>query len=276
MIHRVLKIALEAGREVMEVYRETFSVEYKEDRTPLTEADRRSHRVITEGLRKLDPSIPILSEEGKETPYEERKSWRSFWLVDPLDGTKEFVKRNGEFTVNVALIEGNLPVLGVVFAPALELLYFARRGEGAYRLKTDGGILSEEKAERLPLKREGDSPETLRVVASRSHRNRETEEFVSRLRTKVKEIELVSIGSSLKMCLVAEGRADIYPRLGPTMEWDTAAGHAIALESGCEVKLYNGKLSNTLTYNKRNLLNPPFVVFRKEKAYLFERGVLEI
>jgi len=195
VIYRVIKIALEAGKEIMEVYRKSFSVEYKEDRTPLTEADRRSHRTITGGLRKLDPSIPVLSEEGKEIPHEERKNWQRFWLVDPLDGTKEFVKRTGEFTVNIALLE-------------------------------------------------------------------------EKLKAQVERIEFVSVGSSLKMCLVAEGTADIYPRLGPTMEWDTAAGHIIALEAGCDIRIYNGKLSDILTYNKEDLVNPGFVVFRREKACL--------
>jgi len=271
VIYRVIKIALEAGKEIMEVYRKSFSVEYKEDRTPLTEADRRSHRTITGGLRKLDPSIPVLSEEGKEIPHEERKNWQRFWLVDPLDGTKEFVKRTGEFTVNIALLEEGLPVLGVVYAPAIGLLYFARRGKGAYRLSTAGEDLSEkdiEKAERLPLRQKRDPTGTLKVVASRSHMNRETEEFVSKLKAQVERIEFVSVGSSLKMCLVAEGTADIYPRLGPTMEWDTAAGHIIALEAGCDIRIYNGKLSDILTYNKEDLVNPGFVVFRREKACL--------
>ncbi len=271
MILEVINVALKAGKEIIGIYEGSFSVEYKDDRTPLTEADRKSHRVIVEGLKRIDPNIPILSEEGKDIPYEERKSWKKFWLVDPLDGTKEFIKRNGEFTVNIALIEDGKPILGVVYAPALNLLYFAQKDKGAYRLKAKKDTLTEEdlkETQRLPLYRSGDPKKLIRVVASRSHMNEETKNFIEKLKNKTEKVETLSIGSSLKICLVAEGKADVYPRLGPTMEWDTAAAHAIALESGCEVRTYENGLTNTLTYNKENLLNQHFIVLRKDTAYL--------
>ncbi len=276
MILEVINTALKAGKEIIGIYEDNFSVQYKDDRTPLTEADRRSHKVIAEGLERISPNIPILSEEGKDIPYEKRKSWKRFWLVDPLDGTKEFIKRNGEFTVNIALIEDRKPTLGVVYAPALNLLYFAQKDKGAYRLKVEEDALTKEdlkEAERLPLYRNSNPEKVLRVVASRSHMNEETRNFIERLRNRTEKVETLSIGSSLKICLVAEGKADIYPRLGPTMEWDTAPAHAVALESGCEVHAYENGLSETLTYNKENLLNPHFIVFRRELAYLLDKGV---
>ncbi|RLJ70434.1 3'(2'),5'-bisphosphate nucleotidase [Hydrogenivirga caldilitoris] len=268
MILDVINIALKAGEEILKVYEGNMSVDYKEDRTPLTEADRRSHRVIVKSLKSLTPEIPILSEEGKDIPYEERKGWREFWLVDPLDGTKEFIKKNGEFTVNIALVENREPVAGVVYAPAKNLLFFARKGEGAYKIKVNCSSLDEisiERAERLPLYRNNSFQKPLRVIASRSHMNEETKAFIEKLKSKVGEIELLSAGSSLKFCLVAEGKAEIYPRLGPTMEWDTAAAHIIATESGCEVRTLNGE---PLTYNKEDLRNPYFIVVRKETVYI--------
>ena len=267
----VINLVIKAGKEILEVYDRDFSVDYKEDRSPLTEADRRAHGVITEGLKNITPDVPVLSEEGKNIPYSERKGWKRFWLVDPLDGTKEFIKRNGEFTVNVALIEEGVPVFGVVYAPALGLLYFAEKGKGAFRLEVEGETLKREdltRAQRLPLKEESEGG-TVKVVASRSHMNRDTEEFVRGLRDICGDVEVVSIGSSLKICLVAEGRADVYPRLGPTMEWDTASAHIVATESGCEVVAYDS--SEALRYNKEDLVNPSFVVFRKSIAYLIER-----
>lgn len=264
MILDVINIALKAGEEILEVYEGNISVDYKEDRTPLTEADRRSYRVIMKGLQDLTPDIPVLSEEGKDIPYEERKNWRKFWLVDPIDGTKEFTKKNDEFTVNIALIEDREPVAGVVYAPAKNLLFFAIKGEGAYKIKVNCSSLDKisiKRAERLPLYRNNSFQKPLRVVASRSHMNEETKVFIEKLKSKVGEIETLSIGSSLKFCLVAEGKADIYPRLGPTMEWDTAAAHIIATESGCQVKTLSGE---PLRYNKEDLRNPYFVVVREE------------
>ncbi len=259
----VMKIALEASTEIMNIYKTTFSVDYKEDKTPLTEADRKSHKIIVERLKELAPNTPVLSEEGKDISYEERRKWKKFWLVDPLDGTKEFIKRNGEFTVNIALIEGNVPVLGVVHAPALGLIYFAERGKGAFRVDLSNGDFAEHglrKAQKLPLEKRAPN-NVVRVVVSRSHLNAETEKFLQGLEEKGVDIETTSIGSSLKFCLVSEGKADIYPRLGPTMEWDTAAAHVIATESGCVIRTLEGK---DLTYNKQSLVNPHFLVFRRE------------
>ena len=246
-IQDIVTIAKEAGNAIMQVYKQDFEVEYKQDSSPLTLADKKANDIIEDGLNQLSANLPILSEEGKEIPYEDRKHWEYFWLVDPLDGTKEFVKKNGEFTVNIALIHKDTPVLGVVYAPALNQIYWAKRNEGAFK---DG--------QRLPLKTEQER-ETYKIIASRSHMTNETTVFISEIKTD-KTKELVSIGSSLKICLVAEGEADIYPRLGPTMEWDTAAAHAIALEANMYLRQYkDGKYSKCL-YNKESLLNESFIL----------------
>jgi len=254
-----ISAALRAGREIMEVYSKgELSSWEKADNSPLTEADVRSHRVIVEGLKSFN--FPILSEEGKDIPYVERREWEKFWLVDPLDGTKEFLKRNGEFTVNIALIKDKTPVLGVVYAPALDLLYYGFKG-GAFKVERASTLSLEEiftKGKSLPL--QGGSQGKLRVVASRSHLSEETEEFIEELK-KGKEVELVSVGSSLKLCYVAEGKADVYPRFAPTMEWDTAAGQAVVEASGG--KVLDAKSLRPLTYNKESLLNPYFIALRK-------------
>ena len=245
-------IARAAGAAILEVYGTEFSVDSKEDDSPLTEADRRSNTVILEGLARLDASIPIISEETRALPYEERKDWEYFWLVDPLDGTKEFIKRNGEFTVNIALVRGQTPVLGVVYQPVGDHLYCAAEGRGAWK-STEGGA---------PLRLEGGDHYTAKkavnVVASRSHLTEEVRDFIAALEAQGKKVEFHSAGSSLKLCLVAEGSADVYPRLGPTMEWDTAAAHAIALEAGRRVLKHGTR--EALLYNKENLLNPSFIV----------------
>lgn len=250
-VQDVVALARKAGEAIMAIYQKDFKVEFKADESPLTEADKAAHHIIEQGLKELDQkngtAIPIMSEEGKNIPYEDRKNWDYFWMVDPVDGTKEFIKKNREFTVNIALIHNGSPVLGVVYAPALGQMYCAKQGEGAFK---DGRA--------LPL-RNADQRESYKVVASRSHMSDETRKFIEDIETD-KTKELVSIGSSLKICLVAEGEADIYPRLGPTMEWDTAAAHAVVLESGMEMRRYEAEgLSNQLTYNKQNLLNPFFV-----------------
>jgi len=246
-IQDIVTIAKEAGNAIMQVYKQDFEVEYKQDSSPLTLADKKANDIIEDGLNQLSVNFPILSEEGKEIPYEDRKHWEYFWLVDPLDGTKEFVKKNGEFTVNIALIHKDTPVLGVVYAPALGVCYWAKQDEGAFK---DG--------QKLPLKTV-DQRNTYKIVASRSHMSDETQAFIDAIDTQ-KEKELISIGSSLKICLVAEGEADIYPRLGPTMEWDTGAAHAIVNESGKNLQKYkNGKCSEH-EYNKEDLLNQWFVV----------------
>lgn len=248
LLEKVVPVAIEAGNAVMEVYSRDFSTSEKDDKSPLTEADLASHHKIVDGLTAIDPSIPILSEEAKAKPYDERKGWTKFWLVDPLDGTKEFIKRNGEFTVNIALIEDGKPILGVVHAPAIEATYAGIVGEGAW-VERDGA-----KVDIHATRYEGGK---LNVVASRSHAGPETEAMIDKLREKTGDCELVSIGSSLKLCLVAEGKAHLYPRLGPTMEWDTAAAHAVVEAAGATVKNADG---SELAYNKENLLNPYFIV----------------
>jgi len=251
-LDEVKRIAREAGAAVLEVYGAEFSVDEKEDLSPLTEADRRSNAVILEGLARLDSSIPVISEEIRALPFAERSGWRCFWLVDPLDGTKEFIKRNGEFTVNIALVRDGVPVLGVVYQPVGDHLYWASAGGGAWKssggsdpVRLSGGIHYSEKSE-------------VKVVASRSHLTDEVRDFIAGLEAQGKRVDFLSAGSSLKLCLVAEGAADVYPRLGPTMEWDTAAAHAIVLEAGRRVVAH--PTGEALRYNKENLLNPHFLV----------------
>lgn len=253
--------ALRAGEAIMEVYgTEDFKVEAKEDQSPLTIADKKAHEVIEKLLTST--SLPLLSEEGKHTPYEERKNWEYFWLIDPLDGTKEFVKRNGEFTVNIALIRKQRPVLGVIYSPVHQLLYFASEEVGAYRHakpKTPGLVYTHlheiiQESERLPLAL---PKRRFTVVTSRSHMSPETLNYVERLRDMHGNIAFASTGSSLKLCLVAEGSADVYPRFSPTMEWDTAAGQAITEFSGRWVIDY--KTGKPLAYNKPDLHNNWFI-----------------
>ncbi len=248
---RLVALALEAAKrathEIMAVYNSgDFQTEAKDDKSPLTRADKQAHRVISEVLS--ESGYPILSEEGKHTPYAERRSWTYFWMVDPLDGTKEFIKRNGEFTVNIALIHREKSVLGVVAVPVSGDVYYAIEGRGASLLR--GGVTNAlPKHTPVDLHAEG-----LRIVASRSHMNQATDNFVTRLRNAV----LVSAGSSLKFMLIAEGKADLYPRFGPTMEWDTAAAHIIINEVG--LKIFRDGSLEELRYNKESLLNPDFLV----------------
>lgn len=251
-IDTIIDIARRAGDAILEIYQREFTVEEKEDRSPLTEADQKANDVIVEGLKSAYPDIPTISEEIKALPYEERKDWDRFWLVDPLDGTKEFIKKNGEFTVNIALVEGGVPTLGVVFQPAAAVLYFGAKGQGAFKIDAAGA------KSRLSGGEHYSKLETVRVVASRSHMSAETEEFVEGLKAEGKQIDLTSSGSSLKLCMVADGSADVYPRFAPTMEWDTGAAHAVALEAGRQV--LNRETGQPLQYNKENLLNPWFIV----------------
>lgn len=256
-VSRLLKVALEAaveaGIEILKVYHtEDFEVEMKSDNSPLTKADKAAHHKIVEYLK--DTPYPILSEEGSTIEYDTRKSWDIFWLVDPLDGTKEFIKRNGEFTVNIALVNKGVPELGVVYVPVTREVYFADKN-GAFKARTFNHVINYDEAQRLPDNTDRDD---YVVVGSRSHMSAETEAYIQKLDTGSRDIAIVSKGSSLKLCLVAEGSADCYPRLGPTMEWDTAAGHAIARFSGKPVTVYGQK--EELTYNKENLLNPYFIV----------------
>ena len=244
-LKEIEKIAKRAGDAIMKIYKKDFSIAYKDDKSPLTEADIKSNEIICDALFNLYPNIPMLSEENREVAFEERKDWEYYWCIDPIDGTKEFIKKNGEFTVNIALIHKETPVLGVVYAPAIEEMYIAKKGEGAYK-----------NGQKLPLKVNKTPKEKILVVASKSHLSEETQDFIDNLDTE--RIEQISKGSSLKLCMVAEGIADIYPRLAPTMEWDTAAADAIVRESG--KMSYQFEKSEPMVYNKENLLNPWFVV----------------
>ncbi len=232
-----------------------FNVEEKEDNSPLTSADMASNEAINNYLKETD--IPIISEENKQLEYEERKNWKKCWIVDPLDGTKEFIKRNGEFTVNIALIEDNLPFLGVIYVPAQETIYYAD-DEHAWRQKgvNNGQSFKHTKSEKIKPR---EISEKIKVVGSRSHMNEDTRKFISDLeKEQGKETEVVSKGSSLKFCLVAEGEADIYPRFAPTMEWDTAAGQAICRAVG--LKVIDQETGKEMTYNREHLLNNYFLV----------------
>ncbi len=260
MINTAIKSAILAGKEILGIYNDPssdFSIEKKADNSPLTIADKASHKIIAAELEKT--GIPVLSEEGNSIEYSERKNWNTFWLIDPLDGTKEFIKKNGDFTVNIALIENGAPTLGIIYVPVSETLYFGSKEDGAWKLElpADDCSLDQIKAigQKLPQDNTSDS---YRVVGSRSHMNSETEDYLNELRKQHSEIEIVSRGSSLKICMVAEGSANEYPRFGPTMEWDTAAGHAIANAAG--KKLWLTDFSQELQYNKENLLNPYFIV----------------
>jgi 3'(2'), 5'-bisphosphate nucleotidase len=266
-----LRAALLAGCEIMDVYHSDFAVEHKPDNSPLTQADKRAHKLITKLLAPL--GVPILSEEGKDIPYSQRRNWDILWIVDPLDGTKEFVKKNDQFTVNIALIQHQIPIFGVIYVPVKNILYFGISGNGAYllqdtkmltrlsaieesadHLQNIEGIIG--KSQRLPVARPGRSPYV--IVGSRSHPTPELGLFVEDQKKYFERVEFVSAGSSLKFCLVAEGKAAIYPRLGPTMEWDTAAGHVIATASGARV--YRHDTGGPLLYNRPDLLNPWFIV----------------
>jgi len=240
----IFDIAKRAGAAILDVYASQFEVTDKEDRTPLTLADLRAHEVITKGLKELDASIPVLSEEASTIPYAERRAWSRYWLVDPLDGTREFISRNGEFTVNIALIEEHLPVAGVVYVPVRDTLYFGTREGGAWRVIKHG------EAERISVSA---VQRPLRVVGSRSHRDAD----FAKLLPKLEPCDLVSVGSSIKFCLVAEGSADFYPRFGPTSEWDTGAAQAVLEAAGGAVVTLDGR---PLRYNtKDSLLNPSFL-----------------
>ncbi|MBA7589910.1 3'(2'),5'-bisphosphate nucleotidase CysQ [subsurface metagenome] len=254
-IQEINSIAKEAGNELMEIYQQDFNIKFKKDYSPLTKADLKSNEIITNRLKNLYPNIPILSEENESVSYNIRKNWEYFWLIDPLDGTKEFIKKNGEFTVNIALIHKDTPVLGVIYAPALNLLYYAQKDKGAFKQEKN------KNPQRLPIFIHSNNNDILKIIVSKSHYNQETKEFVNNLKNQYKkDIEFIHIGSSLKFCLIAEGKADIYPRLAPTMEWDTAAGQIIVKEARGKVFKFNTQES--LKYNKQNLLNPWFVTQR--------------
>ncbi|SDJ60515.1 3'(2'),5'-bisphosphate nucleotidase CysQ [Salimicrobium halophilum] len=255
----VIQAALHAGQEIMNVYETDFDVEEKEDHSPITKADEKAHEIIVKHLEDYDPSIPILSEEGSDVSYSKRQDWDEYWLVDPLDGTKEFVKRNGEFTVNIALIRDEKPVFGVVYAPALQDLYVADAAKGAYKFTS---VLDsyEDGLEAIRLPAIEANGETATVIVSRSHQSDEEDAFVNELKESYSTVDTISSGSSLKLCLIAEGVADFYPRYKPTMEWDTAAGQAIVEIAGGFVHVAN--TDKDLTYNKESLKNPSFIANR--------------
>ena len=255
----LLDIARSASEQIMRIYTTDFAVDVKADQSPVTEADLAAHRVIASDLKRITPDIPLLSEESADIPYAERRRWESYWLVDPLDGTKEFISKNGDFTINIALIQGGRPIVGVVHVPATGMSYYGCVGVGAFRRDVDGQASPIKVRRLIP-----DKP--VKVVASRSHRGELLDGYLAKLGPH----ETVSRGSSLKFCLVAEGTADVYPRLGPTSEWDTAAGHAVLLAAGGQVVSVEGA---ALTYNaKESLLNPHFIAYadasRDWRSYL--------
>jgi len=242
----IIAIAKKAGDEILKFYDEPIEVEHKSDDSPLTKADLAAHHVIVDGLKRETPGVPIISEEGGIAEYPERKEWNRYWLGDPLDGTKEFIKKNGEFTVNIALIENRIPVFGVVHIPAIGVTYVGDQSKGSVKIDENGvrkKILSE-----VP-----DLSKPVRVVCSRSHGSSDMEKVLAEKGVEIGE--KVPAGSSLKFCLLAEGKADVYPRLGPTMEWDTGAGDAVFRYSSKE-----GNRFSPITYNKENMLNDGFIL----------------
>lgn len=256
LCQQVILTSKDAGDEILKVYNSDFAVENKEDKSPLTEADKKAHKVIQLALEKTN--IPILSEEGRSISFSERKNWEYSWIVDPLDGTKEFVKRNGEFTVNIALQKEGKCLLGVIYVPVKDQMYFGVNGIGAFKIENYSNSKVEElfnEKNKLP-KVIGKRKRT--IVGSRSHMSAETEEYIKLERDKYGEVEMLSVGSSLKLCMIAEGLADVYPRFAPTMEWDTAAGQVIVESMGG--KVINWKTKKTMKYNREDLLNDWFLV----------------
>ncbi|MFI3314152.1 MAG: 3'(2'),5'-bisphosphate nucleotidase CysQ [Rikenellaceae bacterium] len=258
-----IKAALEASVKILEIYNDPnsdFEVERKSDDSPLTKADKVSHSVISSILAPL--GLPILSEEGRAIEYSERATWKRLWVVDPIDGTKEFIKKNGEFTVNIALVDDGEPILGVIYTPVTRELYYGAKGEGAFKVVVKEGCADIEQIESSVLRMpccDGAKEGVCRVVASRSHLTDQTQDFIESLKSNYSEIELLSKGSSLKICLIAEGSADVYPRYAPTMEWDTAAGDAILRSLDTPKALYDISTKERLAYNKSDLLNPFFI-----------------
>ena len=252
MIKIASEAALMAGEEIMKIYNDSEFIDFKKkkDNSPLTKADRASHNIISKILKNT--KIEIISEEKKIAEFDKRKKWKYYWLVDPLDGTKEFIKKNGEFTVNIALVKNNIPYIGIVYCPTFKTLYWNDPKTGSYK-KHINNVIKLKKREEINFK-----DPNLRVVTSRSHMNEETEGFL----TKLNKPQIVPVGSSLKILFLAENNADIYPRYGPTMEWDTAAAHAIA--NGSNVKLFKSNDKSEISYNKKNLLNPFFLAYPKD------------
>jgi|LDZT01.1.fsa_nt_gi 3'(2'), 5'-bisphosphate nucleotidase len=256
----IFEIIRKAGDEILKVYSgNDFQVEIKSDKTPLTIADKKSNDVIVNGLSLIFPEIPILSEESKKTPFQIRKEWEHFWIVDPLDGTKEFIKKNGEFSINLALIKNGIPIFGILYLPVKDILYYAAKSYGAYKRDNNGRLtrlLNNKKGKEY--KQIADSPK--RIIISRSHYTEETQHFVEEIEKQFSKVQLISVGSAMKIAYLAEEKADIYPRLAPTMEWDIAAGQIILEESGGEILDFYEKIP--LIYNKENLRNPWFVAYK--------------
>jgi 3'(2'), 5'-bisphosphate nucleotidase len=262
-LNTAVTAAAHAGHKIMEVYgSDDFGVEIKSDNSPLTKADKEANDIIQQALSATD--IPVLSEEGKHIPYNQRKNWEHLWVVDPLDGTKEFIKRNGEFTVNIALVENHKPILGVIYVPVTRVVYFGAMGLGAYKGEIPMVDLKQLSSidvfnflrdyQKLPLAK---TDSVFRVVGSRSHMSEETTSYINAITKNQKKVEVISAGSALKLCLVAEGTANVYPRFAPTMEWDIAAGHAIINEAGKKVLMHNS--DKELIYNRENNVNGWFV-----------------
>lgn len=267
-LHNAIKAAIRAGERIAEIYLHPFEVEYKSDATPVTIADKEANTIIEDFLQITN--IPVLGEEGEHFHYDKRKYWKQIWIVDPLDGTKEFVNRNGEFTVNIALAEEGEPVIGVIYMPVFKDLYFAAKGFGSFKLDKHTFIehqsliytYSLEKiislSKQLPFQ---SLPKNFTLVASRSHPNHDTKHFIQKRKEEQSGLQLIYTGSSIKMCWIAEGKAHEYPRYGRTMEWDTCAGHCILKYAGGEIISLEDQLP--LRYNKENIENPSFLAFRK-------------
>ena len=245
IIQGVIALTRQAGSAIMEVYKSEFEIHIKDDNSPVTDADTKANAIITEGLMEINPEIPILSEEGRDIPFSERSIWETFWLVDPLDGTKEFIKKNDEFTVNIALLKENQPIFGVVFAPALDILHWGCQDKGAFKSISGNS--------HKPVAVNSQLSDPVKIAGSRSHPSIKMNTFTSQF----EKYEVKPMGSSLKICSVADGSVDFYPRLGPTMEWDTGAAHAVLRAAGGEIIKYG--TYESLEYNKQNLLNPEFI-----------------
>ena len=249
----ILNISVDAGEVILNYYNENVDVIYKDDESPLTKADLASHKIITDSIKKITPDIPILSEE-EFIDWKIRKKWKKYWLIDPLDGTKEFIKKNGEFTVNIALIENNRPILGVIYTPALNELFYSIKNFGSYKILTKKKLNTLKEAKRISINKKKSNK--IKIVGSRSHSNPILDKWVNK---NFNEFDILQKGSSLKFCLIAEGSADIYPRFGPTSEWDIAAGHIILEEAGGKLKSIDNK---EILYNeKENILNPDFFAY---------------
>ena len=252
-ILELLNIAIDAGKEILNIYNDEIIVNSKEDKSPITQADINSNDLIVNRLKKLESNIPILTEESV-VEWKNRKDWINYWLIDPLDGTKEFINRNGEFTVNISLIENNYPIFGIIYSPVKSLLYYALKNNGCYKLKTNSNLSTLKDFNKINIHKEKNI--TTKVIGSRSHSSKE---FLNWVEKKFTNFELITIGSSLKFCILAEGKADIYPRFGPTSEWDIAAGHIILEEAGGKLKTIDNK---DILYNtKDDILNPHFIAY---------------